>query len=271
MRALLRDQSTASGAQHRSEVEALLQSLAAAHGPRYRLLPGPPPPGEAGAWLRADRLFSPDSPELVRLLDSEYHGSGHRTEHAAALTLIAVYAGWVTAAGVLQWALDGRVLDLRPENVLVRPAGPEGHGIAGVRMYAPRLVEPGRASVHATVLGGHLLPLAEALHRRTRAGLRQLRGGVAHGCATALCASAAPVEEMAVRWREFAGDAPGGLAGLGDVERVTRSSPSPGRTSRLVYLRRTCCLFYTSAEAVRCASCCLTPREERLRAYAART
>ncbi|WP_420903273.1 (2Fe-2S)-binding protein [Streptomyces boncukensis] len=35
------------------------------------------------------------------------------------------------------------------------------------------------------------------------------------------------------------------------------------------YLRRTCCLFYTSAEAVRCASCCLTPRATRIARYAA--
>lgn len=240
-----------------------LAELSAVHGPRYELLCGEPPEGERDDWLPADRLLSPESPELARLLESEHHGSGHRTAHAAALTLIAVYAGRVTAAAVLRWALDSQVLDLRPRNVLVRPSG---HGIDGVRVRRARLLEPGLTSLHRSVLEGHLLPFAEALHARTRAGLRQLRGGVAHGCATALCASSAPVSEMAARWSEFAEPAPGGLSRLGDVEQVIR----PDGTVRLVYLRRTCCLFYTSAEAVRCASCCLTPRTERLRAYAQR-
>nr|WP_240979611.1 hypothetical protein [Streptomyces sp. HNM0574] len=225
---------------------------------------GPPPDGEHGDWLPADRLLSPGAPELARLLESEHRGSGHRTAHAAALTLIAVYAGRVTAAAVLRWALDGQVPDLRPRNVLVRPSG---HGIGGVRVRSPRLLEPGLASLHRSVLDGHLLPLADALHTRTRAGLRQLRGGVAHGCATALCAASAPAEEMAARWAEFVARAPGGLSRLGEVERVVRADG----TARAVYLRRTCCLFHTSAESVRCASCCLTPRTERLRAYARRT
>lgn len=235
--------------------------LATVHGRRYRLLSGPPPPDEAPDWLPAHQLLYADSPLLGRLLEAEQQGSGHRTAHAAALTLIAVYAGHVTAAGVLQWALDGRVLDLRPTNVLVRPSG---HGIGGVRLRSPRLLQPSLTTLHRTVLSGHLLPLAAALHRRTRAGRRQLHGGVAHGCATALGASAAPVAELAERWAEFSADAPGDLSRLGEVEQVTRADGS----RRLVYLRRTCCLFHTSAAAVRCASCCLTPRAERLQAYA---
>ncbi|WP_432096475.1 (2Fe-2S)-binding protein [Streptomyces sp. bgisy100] len=289
---------------------------AAAHGPRYAL--GHVSQATGPDLLPADRLLDPGSPELDRLLTGEYEGSGHRTAHAAALTLIAVYAGRVTAAAVLQWALDGRVPDLRAENVLVRPSG---HGIGGVWLRRNRMLtgaatavlpatadRPGAVSAEATpatpcghvqatagdraparprpdsspcpacfraatlpllhraVLDEHLLPLADALHRRTRAGLRQLRGGVAHGCATALCASQADPSELALRWDEFSATAPGGIGHLGEVARVRR----PDGTPRLVYLRRTCCLYYTSAEAVRCASCCLTGRAERLRAYAAR-
>ncbi|GAA2600620.1 (2Fe-2S)-binding protein [Streptomyces axinellae] len=254
-----------------------LTGLASAHGARYHLLAGEPPPSEAAAWLPADRLLAPGTPELERLLDAEHQGSGHRTRHAAALTLIAVYAGRVTAAAVLNWALDGRVWDLRPHNVLVRPGQ---HGIDGVRMRVPALLAdpaaaPGAAAkarraalpaLHEAVLDSHLLPLAEALHRATRAGLRQLHGGVAHGCATALCAPPRlDAEELAARWAEFTAPLPA-LARLGEPVAVV------GATGRrhLRYLRRTCCLYYTSAESVRCASCCLTPRAERIRAYAAR-
>ncbi|WP_241266320.1 hypothetical protein, partial [Streptomyces boncukensis] len=185
--------------------------LAAAHGPRYDVAVGAPEASGApgGGWLAADRLLTPDSPELTRLLDAETAASGHRTAHAAALTLIAVYAGRVTAAAVLDWALSGRVWDVRPHNVLVLPAA---HGIGGVRLRRARLLEPARTALHGAVLHTHLLPLAEALHARTRAGLRQLRGGVAHGCATALCASRADPGTLADRWAEF-------CAGAGDVGR----------------------------------------------------
>ncbi|MEU7258943.1 (2Fe-2S)-binding protein [Streptomyces rimosus] len=248
----------------------------AAHGPRYRLGLGAPPP-DAPGWLAADRLLDPYGPELSHLLDTEHRGSGHRTAHAAALTLIAVYAGRVTAAAVLHWALTGRVLDVRPGNVWLRPD--PGHGIAEVRLRAFRMLdEPdvpdapeagtgSAATVQRVVLTQHLFPLADALRERTRAGLRQLRGGVAHGCATALGASRADPDLLARRWAAFLDGAPGGLAALGDVVAVTR----PDGTRRLVYLRRTCCLYYTSAEAVRCASCCLTSRDDRIAAYEGRT
>ncbi|MEU3192441.1 (2Fe-2S)-binding protein [Streptomyces sp. NPDC006992] len=264
----------AGGPAEPDELTALcaLTDLASAHGPRYHMLPGEPPPAEtaAGAWLPADRLLDADSAELARLLSAEWQGSGHRSAHAAALTLIAVYAGRVTAAAVLDWVLDGRVWDVQPGNILVRPGG---HGIAGVRLRTPRLLaapsaEPADtlSALHEAVLDSHLLPLAAALRRATRAGLRQLHGGVAHGCATALSAAAArPPQELARRWAEFVGPRPE-LVRLGDLAEVTGADG--GR--RLRYLRNTCCLYYTSAEAVRCASCCLTPRADRLRAYAAR-
>ncbi|MFE2373146.1 (2Fe-2S)-binding protein [Streptomyces sp. NPDC059398] len=237
-------------------------------GPRWQVAEGEPPAADAGRWLAADRLADPSSDELGRLLEAERTGSGHRTAHATALTVMAVYAGRVTAAAVLHWALYDEVPDLGSGNVLLRPGA---HGIDGVRVRRARLLAPADGEepvrlLHRTVLDGHLLPLADALHRRTRAGARQLRGGVAHGCATALCAYGAETGLLAERWRRFTQGAPGGLGALGEVARVTAAT---GR-ERLVYLRSTCCLFYTSAEAVRCASCCLTSREERLDAYAGR-
>ncbi|WP_227998913.1 (2Fe-2S)-binding protein [Nocardia australiensis] len=236
------------------------------HGPRWQVTEGEPSAGEAGPWLAAERLADSAGAELSRLLESERAGSGHRTGHATALTLMAVYAGWVTAAAMLHWALYDEVPDMRSGNVLVRPAT---HGIGGVRVRRARLLVPRAGEdpvrlLHRAVLDEHLLPIADALHRHTRAGARQLRGGIAHGCATALCAYGAQADLLAARWRQFADIAPGGLATLGEVVRLRQA---PDGQERLVYLRNTCCLYYTSAEAVRCASCCLTSREERLRAY----
>ncbi len=252
------------------------------YGPRWHVAVGGPDAAEAGRWLAASSLADPAGEALGTLIEHEYHGSGHRTAHAAALTVMAVYAGRVTAAAVLHWALTDRVPDLSAGNVLVRP---HAHGIAGVRVREARFAaaRPGEESVavlRRTVLEEHLLPVADALHRRTRAGLRQLRGGIAHGCAVALCAfdggsdggfgdldgaHDGRLDLLERRWERFVAGAPGGLAALGETARVRRVSD--GR-ERLVYLRRTCCLFHTSAEAVRCASCCLTDRGERLRAYA---
>ncbi|MEV0259866.1 (2Fe-2S)-binding protein [Streptomyces sp. NPDC050617] len=234
---------------------------------RWHIEAGPPPAAQAADWLAADRLLNPTSPELGRLLAYEHKAAGHRSAHAAALTVMAVYAGHVTAAALLHWALHDEVLDLSAPNVLVTA---DGHGITGVRARQPHTLPQVGATVrqlHDVVLDRHLLPFADALHRRTRAGLRQLRGGIAHGCATALCASNADPDLLERRWNLFAENAPGGLAALGRVARVRRAGNG---ATRLVYLRRTCCLYYTSAEAVRCASCCLTSEEERLKRYAAR-
>ncbi len=46
------------------------------------------------------------------------------------------------------------------------------------------------------------------------------------------------------------------------------TDPAAGK---LVYLRNTCCLYYTSDQACGtvCGSCCLTPRPDRLTAYEA--
>ena len=64
------------------------------------------------------------------------------------------------------------------------------------------------------------------------------------------------------RWHTFVAEAPGDLARLGEVETAA---------GKLVYLRNTCCLYYTSDAGTNtlCGSCCLTPREDRLAAYEA--
>ncbi|MEU4288788.1 hypothetical protein AB0E63_11230 [Kribbella sp. NPDC026596] len=232
----------------------------AKYAPRYALEIGEP---EGSEWLRVDRILEPGSPELTELLKRDDEASCHRTAHANALSMMSFYAGRAPAAALLLWALEGRVLDIRPENLWVRPH--EGHGVAAVAVRSAVFLPGGLQTLHDVVLRQHLLPLAEELHRRTRAGLRQVYGGVAAGCAMGFCA--ATREETTVdpayllgRWQTFVAEAPGGLARLGDVETAA---------GKLVYLRNTCCLYYTSeaGTATLCGSCCLTPRNERLTAY----
>jgi hypothetical protein len=232
----------------------------AKYAPRYQLEIGAP---EGDEWLRVDRILEPGSPELTELLKRDDEASNHRTAHANALSMMSFYAGRVPATALLLWALEGRVLDIRPQNLWVRPH--EGHGIAAVAVRSADFLPGGLETLYDVVLRQHLLPLSEELHQRTRAGLRQLHGGVAAGCAMGFCA--ATREEVTVEpayllkhWRTFVDKAPGGLARLGDVEIAA---------GKLAYLRNTCCLYYTSevGKGTLCGSCCLTPRDERLTAY----
>ena len=234
----------------------------ARYAPRFQLEIGEPRGPE---WLRVDRILEPDGPELTELLKRDNDASGHRTAHANALSLMSFYAGRAPAAALLLWALEGQVLDVRPQNLWVRPH--EGHGLAAVAVRSATFLPGGLETLYDVVLRQHLLPLSAELHRRTRAGLRQVHGGVAAGCAMGFCA--ATREEDTVdpavlldRWRTFIKDAPAGLALLGDVE------TSAGK---LVYLRNTCCLYYSSeaGQDTLCGSCCLTPRDERMTAYEA--
>lgn len=234
----------------------------ARYAPRYAVEIGEP---TGSGWLRADRLLEPDGPELTELLKRDHDAAGHRSAHAAALSLMSFYAGRAPATALLLWALEGRVLDIRPHNLWVRPH--DGHGVASVAIRTARFLPGGLRTLYDVVLDQHLLPLSAELHRRTRAGLRQLHGGVAAGCAMAFCAATREGETVSPsylleRWQTFAAKAPAGLARLGEVEVAA---------GRLVYLRSTCCLYFTSerGSGTLCGSCCLTPRVDRLAAYEA--
>ncbi|ADB35187.1 hypothetical protein Kfla_6184 [Kribbella flavida DSM 17836] len=232
------------------------------YAPRYAVQIGVPSGSE---WLRADHLLEPDGPALTELLKRDHDASGHTSAHANALSLISFYAGRAPAAALLLWALEGRVLDVRPHNLWVKPN--DGHGLAAIAIRSARFLPGGLRTLYDVVLTDHLLPLAAELHRRTRAGVRQLHGGVAAGCAMGFCAASreqetVPLRHLLERWQTFVAQAPGGLARLGEVAEAG---------GKLVYLRNTCCLYYSSTNGANtlCGSCCLTPREERLAAYEA--
>jgi hypothetical protein len=156
----------------------------ARYAPRYQLEIGEPTGSE---WLRVDRILEPDGPELTELLKRDHDASGHRTAHANALSFMSFYAGRAPATALLLWALEGRVLDIRPHNLWVRPH--DGHGLAAVAVRSASFLPGGLQTLYDVVLEQHLLPLSAELHRRTRAGLRQVHGGVAAGCAMGFCAA----------------------------------------------------------------------------------
>ena len=213
-------------------------------------------------WIACERLLDPSSPELERVLEAERVASGQVSDHATALTVAAVYAGTVTVSALLGWALDEGVVDVRPANMALRLS--EHHGFESVGLREPQVVPGDVATLTAWVLDEHLLPLADALRTRTRAGLRQLHGGIAQGCSAAftLASRQGDAERFERAWEEFLGAASVDLCALGRVIRLEE-----GGDEGLFYLRNTCCLYYTSAEAELCSSCCLTSEPDRIAAY----
>ncbi|GAA0950778.1 (2Fe-2S)-binding protein [Nonomuraea longicatena] len=227
-------------------------------GDRYRL--DTEPAGEG--WLACDRLLDPGSDELGQVLEAERVASGQVSEHATALTVMAVYSGTVTAAALLAWALDDVLVDMRPHNVVVKLSPHHGFEAVGLRRAD---VRPGSLDTLVSwVLDEHLLPLAASMRERTKAGMRQLNGGVAHGCAAAFCIASrlgGDVGQLHASYERFLAAAPV-LDPLGEVVRLQE-----GEREGLFYLRRTCCLYYTSAEATKCSSCCLDSVADRIANY----
>lgn len=218
----------------------------------------------ASDWIACERLHDPDSPELSAVLEAERHASGQVSDHASALTVMAVYAGTVTSAAMVAWALEDVVIDMRATNVAVRLSDDHGFGAYGVR--EPTVLASASVDVLVEqVLDQHLLPLARAMHQRTRAGMRQMLGGVAHGCAAAFCLASRmgqDVDLIEERYETFLAAADHGFERLGRVVRLRE-----GDREGLFYLRNTCCLYYTSRVAETCSSCCLDPVEDRIANY----
>lgn len=218
----------------------------------------------AADWIACERLHDPDSPELTAVLEAERVASGQVSEHATALTVMAVYAGTVTSAAMLAWALEDVVIDMRASNVAVRLSdhhGFEGYGLREATVTAGAPVE----LLVEQVVHQHLVPLVEAMHTRTRAGYRQLMGGAAHGCAAAFCLASRmgqDVDLLEERYNAFLSATDVGFEKLGRVVRLRE-----GDREGLFYLRETCCLYYTSAEQSKCSSCCLDPVADRIANY----
>lgn len=239
----------------------MLETLAS-YGDRFRLETLDDDP----AWIPCEELLDPESPALARVLEAERTASGQVSDHATALTVMAVYAGQVTVGALLGWVLGEGVLDVSPSNVAVRLSDHHGFESVGVREgRVDRRDDPTAEAdlVVRRVLTDHLVPLTEALHEATRAGRRQLLGGVVQGCAAAFSRVARDDLGRAQRaWATFLDTQQLGLERLGELVLVTA-----GERQGLVYLRRTCCLYYTSAEQEYCTSCCLLPTDERLALY----
>lgn len=153
-----------------------------AFGERFRLERGLAPEHD---WIACDRLLDPHSDELTRVLDAERQASGQVSDHATALTVMAVYAGTVTAAALLAWAIEDVVVDMRPGNVAIRLS--PHHGFEAVGLREPYNEKARWTGSSHGCWTSTCCPWPRPCGCGRGLDCRQLHGGVAHGCAAAFC------------------------------------------------------------------------------------
>ena len=219
-------------------------------------------------WLPALALADAEGPELSAAIKR----TAERWEaswHAAAGMLWKAYAYWAALPVALGWALNRRVPLAGVDGVAVRfQDGPPYLAVALQRATVavlpgdPAAASPGvttaadardlLARLRASLIDGHLAPIAEALHRATRVGRRPLWGSVAEALAWPLIAfaPALPGDPVAEARALLAGMGPG----IGQLVEIV---PAAAGQERPAIRRRTCCLAFTAPGLGFCASCCL--------------
>lgn len=216
-------------------------------GPRFVARSGRPQ-----GWSPAHRVLGP---ELDDTLDRVADERGTDRRAVAAVLLLDRYALRLAAPVLAAFHELDVLLDARPEVVSL---GPDPRAPGWLALAAPgRPARGDRAALRASLLDGALLPLAEELAVRTRAGRRTLRAAVAHAVALSM---------LHLSWRRPRPDAlvgqtrallhDAGLAGLVVVGAVRVDG-----TDWMSVRRRACCLAFrtTSAAGRYCGACSVRP------------
>ncbi|MBN9755336.1 hypothetical protein Ae406Ps2_0012 [Pseudonocardia sp. Ae406_Ps2] len=216
-------------------------------GPRFVARSGRPQ-----GWSPAHRVLGP---ELDDTLDRVADERGTDRRAVAAVLLLDRYALRLTAPVLAAFHELDVLLDARPEVVSL---GPDPHAPGWLALAAPgRPARGDRAALRASLLDGALLPLADDLAVRTRAGRRTLRAAVAHAVALSM---------LHLSWRRPRPDALVGPtrallhdAGLGGL--VVVGAVRVDGTDWMSVRRRACCLAFrtTSAAGRYCGACPVRP------------
>lgn len=180
--------------------------------------------------------------------------------HAASL-VFQRYAHRVAGVALAAWFLEDVVVDVRAAQcqVLVRAGSP-----VGLLLRAPRM----RSAVDAetlvtTVIDDHLMPVAEALHVVSGAGMPNLWGnmGAAIGGACRHLARHLPADHVESR----------GQAILDRRPRLARSGTfrilAGPKGERLFFDRRSCCHWYVVRDGKFCSWCSRLDRDARTRRF----
>ncbi len=230
---------------------------AAPWGERFVALVGAP---DEPGWVAAGELFGAGLDAALARVGA---ARGTESDAVAGALLLDAYAQRLAAPVLGAYVVDGRVLDARLPQVRTQPF--EGTFRRFAFADAPAVVAPGPAAVRqvsAGLVGGHLEPAVEAVHERTRAGRRVLRGAIANAVAITFLHLSWPDPDHARHVdaaREFLALTPG-LADLVGIEAVLA-----GGRPWMYTERNTCCLAFRTRpnqerELSYCATCPVLPR-----------
>jgi ferric iron reductase protein FhuF len=238
------------------EVAAALRAVAI--NPLFGLECGPP--AEADRWIRASQLCNPADPTLGKLIRAIGLQAGARERRVAASLTVMGYATRLVTPAVGVLLHKGLVLDLHPGVVWWRYRIGDGFRLRLPAPAAWRCVEADRLDTRLlferwcrVLIDGHLGHVVDAARRVEPVARGLLWGNVASSLAGSLRAMAlhglAPLTKCLAAGTALLGHGP--LAGTGTM--ATRSG-------QLVFVRRSCCLYYRLPGGGLCGDCALLDR-----------
>ncbi len=208
------------------------------------------------AWLRCDRLTS-EPATLVATVRRTKAGFGTDDDAVAASLFMQAYAFRVAGVALAAHALDLAVPNVAPDVTAVRVDKARPPAVAYLDPQVRKLAAPALA---VELLGGHMVPVVEAVHREFSVGERLLWGNVAGSCATAYRAvesSGADEERVRERASEFVAAAQEWFDGVGEFTIVE----TRGRAGWF-WDRTSCCLWFRTASGHLCDNCSLIDADE---------
>jgi len=206
---------------------------------------------EGPDWVGCDVLVG-DPVRLGAVVRGTAAGFGTDDEAVAASLFTEAYAFRVAAVALAAYALGLPVPDIAPASVAVRIDKPRPSAAAYLN---PDTCEPDAHALAAALIGAHLRPFVDSVHRQFRVGERNLWGNVAAACAVVFRAiESSGVDRAVVRRRAtvfFAACAPSfdGLGNFSVVEHAGGEGWYWNRTS--------CCLWFRTTDGQLCDNCSL--------------
>lgn len=234
-------------------------------GDRFVAVLGAP---RAAGWIAVDDLFGARLPEVLTAVGRR---RGTDSPAVAGVLLFEQYALRLVAPALAALLREDARVDVRTSGVRAELEDGAIRRLAFAR--PPQPLDGDRAAAEARLaaelVDGHLLVVAEALHRHTRVGARVLRGTVANAVANCL---------LHLSWPEPSRDARVAfarafLARVGLAELVTVESVNTAGERWMYADRGTCCLaFRTTVNAAReqryCGTCPVLLEPERRALFA---
>ena len=216
--------------------------------------------GEGDDWIGCAALLSDPAP-LAAVIRGTKLGFETDDDGVAASLFAEAYAFRVGGIALAAYALDLPVPELAPALVAVRIDKPRPSAVA----YLGGEVRPlTAAALAAALIGAHLEPFVDAVHREFRVGARLLWGNVAAACAVAFRAvESSGADRAAVRTRanDFVAACAPWFEGLGEFTIV-----EAGGRDGWYWDRTSCCLWFRTARGQLCDNCSLIdPSELRAR------